>query len=106
MRDFSDDEKWPEIYQKAGEIILEAAKEKGTIIEYNANGYRRGLFDYGQCKRYQYPLKDFWEKVSDSALPVVVGSDCHVPEQVYDSFVEKAYKDLESLGIKPLKEIF
>ena len=33
MRNFSGDEKWPEIYQKAGEIILEAAKEKGTIIK-------------------------------------------------------------------------
>ncbi|MCR5401263.1 MAG: histidinol-phosphatase [Treponema sp.] len=106
MRDFSGDERCQEFYQKASEIILEAAKVSGTILEYNANGFRRGLFDYGSCKRYQYPLRDFWLKVSDMALPVLVGSDCHSPEQVYDSFVEASYKELEKLGIKALEEIF
>lgn len=100
MVDFSSDKKYSEYLEKAGDIIIDSAIKNNTILEFNANGMRRGLFDYGGIERFQYPLISFWEKVSKTSIPVVVGADCHEPHQVWDEHVEKAYEILSGLGIK------
>ena len=106
MLDFSEDSRCCDIYDKASDMIIEAAKRNGTILEFNANGMRRGLFDYSGEERWQYPLLSFWKKVSEAGLPVVVGADAHVPDQVWDSYVEEAYRTLKELGITPVEKIF
>ena len=106
MVDFSLDSKYSEYLEKAGDIIIDAALKSNTILEFNVNGMRRGLFDYGGEKRYQYPLLNFWEKVSKTELKVVVGSDCHKPEQMWDLYVQNSYKILASMGISPVEKIF
>lgn len=93
---------WNEIYDRATDIIIDAAVKTDTILEFNANGYRRGLDDYNGELRYKYPLERFWEKVKTAPVRVVIGSDAHNPKEIYDAANVKAEKYLKELHIEPI----
>lgn len=99
MRPFA----WDKNCDAATEIILDAAAQTNTILEFNANGYRRGLHDYPDGKRYMYPHVNFWRKVSGADFRVIIGSDCHDPSQVWDECMPKAQQALRELGITPIE---
>lgn len=85
------DYKWDENCEKASELIIDGAKNTGTLLEFNANGIRRGKEVFDGESRYPYPFKKFWDKVSKTDIKVLVNSDCHNPDQVYDKYVTEAH---------------
>lgn len=93
---------WDRNCEAACDMIIQAAVSTGTLLELNANGFRRGIHDYPDGKRYMYPHRAFWEKVSDSNACVIVGSDCHNPAQVWDRCLPDSYEYIRSLGILPV----
>lgn len=93
---------WDRNCDQASELIIEAACRSGTVLEYNANGLRRGIHDYPDGPRPMYPHQKFWEKVAGSGIPVIIGSDCHEARQVWDDYLPAARKNLLELGIAPL----
>lgn len=95
---------WDRNCDYAVDTIINAAAATNTILEYNANGFRRGKAVFPDGERYPYPHEKFWTAVADAKLPVIVGSDCHSPENMWDKSVEKAYQELEKLGIKPVDQ--
>lgn len=92
---------WDRNCEAATDIILDAVKRTGTILEFNANGLRRGIFDYPEGPRPMYPHRDFWAKVPGSGIPVIVGSDCHNPAQVWDDRMQEALGILNWIDITP-----
>lgn len=94
---------WDRNCDAATDIILEAAAVTDTVVEFNANGFRRGIHDYPDGRRYMYPHPAFWNKVCGSGIRVIVGSDCHEPQQVWDESMTKAHERLAALGITPLE---
>lgn len=96
---------WDANCEKATEIIVDAALLTGAILEFNANGIRRGIYEYPDGQRCMYPHKAFWKSVSKARIPVVIGSDCHNFSQVWDESVEQAYIRLQELGLTPLETI-
>lgn len=93
---------WDDNCTEAANIILDAAAATGTILEFNANGFRRGKQQYPDGTRYPYPHRRFWEMASTRTVKVIVGSDCHDPSQVWNGAMEQAYEDLRALGIRPI----
>lgn len=93
---------WDRNCDAATDIILEAAAANGTILEFNANGFRRGQHDYPDGRRYMYPHINFWKRAAGSGIPVIVGSDCHDPAQIWDDSMTKAFDTLRELGITPI----
>lgn len=83
---------WDENCDQACDIIIEAAQETNTILELNANGFRRGIHPYPDGNRYMYPHDKFWEKVSKTNIKVIINSDCHSPDAVYDEANEMAFE--------------
>ena len=96
---FLNDFPWDIHCERACDILVDGAAKYGFALEYNANGFRRGLKQYTDGERYQYPHHRLWEKVREAGLSVYVGSDGHDPEQGYDGSVEMAYRELAELGI-------
>lgn len=94
---------WDKTYDEAADIIIDSAIKYNIILEYNANGYRRGLHDYPEGKRYMYPLSKFWDKVKGTNVSVVVGSDSHNPAEIWDYAMPKAYDYLKQIGITPIE---
>lgn len=97
---------WDENCEEACRLLLEGCTAGGYVLEYNANGYRRGIQDFDDGKRFQYPHQKLWEKVAKTKIPVVIGSDCHHPLQMYDEFVQDGYKEAERLGLTVMTDGF
>lgn len=96
---------WDDNCSRAADIILNAAAAYGIPLEYNANGFRRGIWDFPAGSRYPYPYEKFWQMAASAGVKVIVGSDCHEPHQVWDEAVELAYENLAKLSIEPLREL-
>lgn len=96
---------WDRNCDAAAEMILDAAAQTNTILEFNANGLRRGLHDFPDGRRYMYPHMNFWRKVAGSGLRVIVGSDCHEPCQVWDDCMLRSHQILHEIGIVPMETL-
>lgn len=96
---------WDDNCSRAADMILNAVAASGIPLEYNANGFRRGIWDFPSGSRYPYPYEKFWSMAADAGVKVIVGSDCHEPHQVWDEAMDFAYKNLEKLGIVPMTEL-
>lgn len=97
--------RWSAIYDRATDIIIDAAVKTNTILELNANGFRRGMADHEGEVRFLYPLDSFWEKVKDAKVRVVIGSDSHNPAEIIDGATSKAEEYLKTLRIIPVETI-
>lgn len=96
---------WDENCDKACEIIIKSALNHGTILELNANGFRKGITSFPDVDRYPYPHDKFWERVSKTNLQVVINSDCHDPKFMWYSYMDQAYKYAKKLGLNVINEI-
>lgn len=103
---FMNNQPWDYCCEKACSMLIEDALQHKYILEYNANGYRRGVQSFVDGRRYQYPYLKFWEQVGKTDIPIVIGSDCHEPQLVYDNYVEKAYEDAGRLGLNIITDLF
>ncbi len=97
---------WDENCQRACEMIVECADKHKMILEFNANGIRRGAKPYPDGVRYPYPHKRFWELVNQTDISVIVGADCHIPEQVRDRAVEESEKIIKNENLNFLDTLF
>lgn len=97
--------KWDRNCDAACDLLVEQCELNHYMLEFNANGYRRGIGEFEDGRRYQYPHRKLWEKVAQTGIPVVIGSDCHQVRQVYDEAVEKAYEEAEKLGLRVVTEL-
>ncbi len=93
---------WDDISRKAADIIIDAAVATDTVLEYNANGFRREQKQYPDGVRYQYPHAGFWEMAAQAPVRAIVGSDCHDPSSLWDCAVEASYRRLRELGLEPV----
>lgn len=91
--------------RQAIEILIEAIKEKDIVIEFNANGMRRGLKEYPEGKRYAYPHMEFWKRAKEENLRTIVSSDCHNPKFMWDDKMQEAYDKVKELGLNLVSKL-
>lgn len=96
---------WGRIEENASDLIIETALQTGTILEYNSNGRRKGLKEFPDETRFEYPHIRFWEKLRGTGIEVIVGADSHSPDSLYDRPVIESYEFLDSLGLRPVNDI-
>lgn len=96
---------WNEDCRRAADLIIDTAVITGTILEYNANGLRRMQESYPEGMRHPYPYDGFWQMAAQAPVRVMVGSDCHAPHDLWDEAVELSYRNLQELGIEPVREL-
>ena len=92
--------------EEACRMIVQCASENNTILEYNANGLRRERRKYPDGIRNPYPYRPFWEMVRETDIPVLIGSDCHSPDQVCDHSFMFARREALSLGLNVIDTLF
>lgn len=90
---------WDDNCERSCDRIIDAAVQTGCCLEYNANGYRRGVGEFEDGLRLQYPHRKFWERAAEAGVSVLIGSDCHSPETLYDEFMERACLDARALKL-------
>jgi len=84
-------------------MICECAKETGTILEFNANGYNRKMIHTSKGDVHSYPRKDFWNIVEEYNVPAILSSDCHSPSQLYNDTIKEVEVEFEKLKTKKVR---
>jgi len=102
---FSQKELSNDILNLAEEIIIHA-KQKNIPLEINANGIRKGRINVAGKILYRYPREEFWKLVKKHDARVIISSDAHKPELLYDEAIEKAIQFSKTLNIKVEEELF
>lgn len=87
---------------KVAHMICKKAEETNTILEFNANGFRRGVSQTPQGIKRPYPRLEFWDIVKTYDITTMINSDCHSPEILYDSVVKEAEEVYRNLGLKTI----
>jgi histidinol-phosphatase (PHP family) len=90
---------------EASHLICEAAKTYDVPLEFNANGYRRGIIKTSEGERYPYPVNAFWEIAKSYGCKVMLSSDAHAPNKLIDAETKKAEEVLKSLKITPITKL-
>ncbi|GAC1518605.1 MAG: histidinol-phosphatase [Chloroflexota bacterium] len=91
---FRDDEPW---YRDAVEQMLQAIARTGTMVELNSSGWRKGSAE-------PYPAPWMLERCRAHAIPMIVTSDAHAPDEVTWGF-ERANECLREAGITPASSL-
>lgn len=97
---------WDETTELVARDIIKTAKETNTILEFNANGFRRPMKESKKGMIYAYPNTEFYKLVKEYDCEVLISSDCHVPKQLNDNAIAKAEEVVEMLGLKVRKYLF
>jgi histidinol-phosphatase (PHP family) len=82
--------KFDKYFEKLSHGIFQASEETNTPLEINATGlrYKRG-----------YPVKKFWEISKQYNIDVLINSDSHKPEEVWDASMDAAYEFADELSL-------
>jgi histidinol-phosphatase (PHP family) len=83
-------------YQKTFEACLDLVAQKGLIVEINTKNFR--------TKHQTYPNLDTLKLVHKHAIPVMVNSDCHLPDLVNDGRSE-VLSILRETGFRTTREL-
>jgi len=94
---------WNQKAIKVAHKILKCAEETDTIIEFNANGYRRGIRKTPQGNLPPYPRLEFWELAKQYKVRTILSSDCHTPEHLNDTTIKEVEEVYKSLGLEIVK---
>ena len=89
--------------EKVAHMIAKKAEETNTILEYNANGYNRGISLTPQGYQRPYPRNEFWKIVKMYNVNTIISSDCHTPENLYNDTIKKAEEEYRKLGLKTIE---
>ena len=88
--------------QEAAHRIVEAAIQHRVPLEFNANGFRKRPDANGLPP---YPRQEFFEIARRKGAQIVLSSDAHRPEDLYDESMEKALRILDQWGIVPKEKL-
>lgn len=82
---------WNEITLKATRRIIKAAKKHHVLLEINLGTIRlgkNGATSHDDEFRFRPPVREFWEEVAKSKVPVIIGIDAHNPNHFHDGAAE------------------
>lgn len=91
--------------EECAKRIIKACIRNHVIIEFNANGLRRGQKQFIDETNYAYPNNHFFQIVKQYGGKVIVGSDCHDPKLLDDEYMQKARLIAKEMGLDVIEEI-
>jgi histidinol-phosphatase (PHP family) len=97
------DKEFDDVAIEVTKNICESAIRNNVYLEINCNKIRDWI---NNGKPFVYPNESFWKIVSEyKDIKVVIGSDAHNPEYVYDEAVEYAYSWAKKLNLNVVNKI-
>lgn len=84
------------LYVQELQKLCRAAKKAGMPLEYNILGLRQ---------KRNYPNSLFWEIAAKEGNTVVIGSDAHMPQDVFDKEnIERAKENIKRMNLTLVKD--
>ena len=98
--------KWNDYIENRCLEMIKKAKENNVYMEINIGGFRRGIRQYGEEYRYPFPYAKFWELVKQVGNKIIIGFDCHEPDQISgDEHYKLAMEFIKKLDLKVEEKI-
>jgi len=94
-----------DVARHASQRIIAAAVKHRVALEINANGIRKGLRRLPEGERYLYPRKEFWALAKAMGATIIVSSDAHSPDQLWDDDVKRCYEFASALDLRVAEEL-
>lgn len=87
--------------------VIQTAKRLNIPLELNANGIRRSIWEDKNHDplKFKYPRIPFLKMVKEENAKVLIGSDCHSVDALYDYAIEDSYKLINEIGLEYVTEI-
>ncbi len=90
------------IAEQVAHTICQSAIENDMVLEFNANGFRRGKSNTPQGILQPYPRLEFWAIAKTYNVKTIFNSDCHNPLFMYDTNVKEAEEQYLKLGLNDI----
>lgn len=97
--------RWDAAAERCSEQIIDMAVKRNIVLEYNANGIRKGKHQYEDEERYGYPHHRFWELVASAGVRTMIGSDAHNPAFLWDEAMIESFETVSALGLPIVDDI-
>lgn len=95
-----------EVAKSISAQIIESAIRNDVYFEINAGGPRRSRFWKDGRENYLYPRYDFWKFAEQyPKLKIILGSDAHAPEHLYDEITAETEKFASQFQFKIEKSV-
>jgi histidinol-phosphatase (PHP family) len=91
--------RWDAEAESCTRDILETARDTGTVLEINGNGFRKAAVEGETGLRPPYPWRPFWDRAREYDIPVICNSDAHRPAEVNAS-IDSCRKLAEETGLR------
>lgn len=91
---------WDDTCTRVSRAILQAASDLHMPLELNANGIRKGFKQFADESRHPYPHSKFWELAKEYDVPVLINSDCHHYDEMFDDAMLQAYEYAKQWQLK------
>jgi histidinol-phosphatase (PHP family) len=85
--------------------IIKVAKETNTLLEINANGFRKRKHKIDGKLFRPYPRIEFWKVVHELNAKAIISADAHRPDQLNDQAIEQAMKFAEDIQVAVEEEL-
>lgn len=87
--------------------IVDAVNRNDVLLEFNAGGIRTNrYFDENGNPNYAVPNHHFWSIVSGTKVKVILGSDCHKPEELNDEAFQFASELAKMYQLNIVNKLF
>jgi histidinol-phosphatase (PHP family) len=91
--------------EQVAHMICKKAEETDSVLEFNANGFNRGISFTPQGYKRPYPRIEFWNIVKQYNVRTILNSDCHTPENLYNDTIKEAEEVYRKLGLQTIEYI-
>ena len=97
--------KWDKTAKRCAKKICRVAKRKKVALEYNFGSIRSGMKILGDEYRFSYPYDNFWKIAKKYKCKIILGLDCHRPQDFTHPNNDLGYQKVKELDLQPLQKL-
>lgn len=97
--------KWDRTAIRCAKMICRTAKRKKIPLEYNFGSIRSGMKILGDEYRFSYPYDNFWKIAKKYNCKIILGLDCHRPQDFTHPNNDLGYKKVKELDLQPIQKL-
>lgn len=97
--------KWDRTAIKCARMICRTAKKRNIPLEYNFGSIRSGMKILGDEYRFSYPYDNFWKIAKKYKCKIILGLDCHRPQDFTHPNNDLGYLKVKELGLEILQKL-
>lgn len=97
--------KWDKFTIKCSKMICRTAKRKKIPLEYNFGSIRSGMKIVGDEYRFSYPHDNFWKIAKKYKCKIILGLDCHRPQDFTHPNNDLGYQKVKELDLTVMNKL-